>query len=125
MLFTMMSLIAAAFAGTTEVKLTYEVRMQGQQICSGSRVIEAERAVELCARDYNEGTVKFRAKVQPMKDAQYMITGYLTEHDKDGMPVSLSSPQISTLENERGEIATADENDLEVMGFAALVSSVH
>lgn len=114
----------SAFPDPALVKLTYELRLQGKQICSGTQIVAADKLNEICIRHYNETSLKFRVKVKT-EAGQYRVHGYITEHDKDGMPTTMSSPEIAAMKNERSEISITDENDLEYLGMAALVSPVH
>lgn len=124
LLFSTPIALAASSSDPTLVRLTYDLRIQGKQICSGTQVVAADKLNEICVRHYNETSLKFRVKVRA-EGEQYRVHGFITEHDKDGMPTTMSSPEILALKNERAEMTVTDENDLEYLGLAALVSPVH
>jgi hypothetical protein len=107
------------------VRFTYEVRLQGRQICSGTQVVPLGKAVEVCRRYYNESTVKFRAEIKPIGDDQFMVSGSVSEYEKDGMPTLLSKPRISAIRDEKAQISVLNEDDREEMSMSVLVNPMN
>ena len=107
------------------IRLTYEVRLQGRQICSGTQVVPLGAAVEVCQRHYNESTVKFRAEIKPLAADQFMVSGSVSEYEKDGMPTLLSKPRISAMRDEKAEISVLDQDDREEMSMSVLVNPMN
>lgn len=131
MLVYFISLIAAANGAVPKkidhkpIRFTYEVRLQGRQICSGTQVIPLGTATEICQRHYNETTVKFRAEIKPLSEGQFMVSGSVSEYEKDGMPKMLSRPRISALRDEKAEISVLDQDDREEMSMSVLVNPMN
>ena len=131
MLVCLFSLIAAANGAVPKkiapkpVRFTYEVRLQGRQICSGTQVINLGRATEICQRHYNESTVKYRAEIKAIWDDQFLVSGSVSEYEKDGMPKLLSKPRISALRDERAQISVLDQDDREEMSMSVLVNPMN
>jgi hypothetical protein len=107
------------------IRFTYEVRLQGRQICSGTQVVPLGQAVEICRRFYNESTVKFRAEIQPIGNEQFMVSGSVSEYEKDGMPALLSKPRISALRDEKAQISILNQDNVEEMSMSVLVNPMN
>lgn len=104
------------------VRFTYEIRLQGKQICSGTQVVAQGRLLDICTRHYNASTVRFRANIKRLSDNQYLVSGAISEYEKDGMPTLLSSPRISALADEKAEMSISDQDDNESVSMSVLVS---
>jgi len=114
--------IAQASPLHQDVRFTYEVRVSGHELCSGSQILQPDKTTDICTRHYNEGTIRFRAKVKPLKDGQFLVTGYISEQDKDEMPTSLSSPQLRAAAHQPASISIGSEDGPEDLSLTMTVS---
>lgn len=54
-----------------------------------------------------------------------MVSGSVSEYEKDGMPALLSKPRISALRDEKAQISILNQDNVEEMSMSVLVNPMN